>query len=160
METRTFPAFPTIGESKRVAVVGSRFYPDLDDVEHFLYSIPLSCSIVTGGAQGVDKKAERVAIQLGMKVTVFYPDWKGLGRSAGPIRNRNIVHNADVIVAFWDGSSKGTASTIAVARASDKPTFVYEKKATERRPGGSQLPQIEMDLATDEVVRDDEAQER
>lgn len=160
METRTSPAFPRIREGARVAVVGSRFYPDLQDVEEFMYSIPMSCSIVTGGAQGVDKKAENVAIQLGMKVTVFYPDWKGLGRAAGPVRNRNIVHNADVVVAFWDGSSKGTASTIAVARAAEKPTFVYEKKARERRPGGSQLPQIEMDLATGEVARDDEAQER
>ena len=33
------------------------------------------------------------------------------GKSAGYIRNEQMAQNADALVAFWDGKSKGTKNT-------------------------------------------------
>lgn len=56
------------------------------------------------------------------------PDWNRYGRSAGARRNAEIVKQADEVVAFWDGKSRGTQITIAMARAAGKPVTVYDAK--------------------------------
>ena len=40
----------------------------------------------------------------------------GHGRAAGPIRNKEMANNADALIAFWDGQSRGTRSMINLAR--------------------------------------------
>lgn len=69
-------------------------------------------AIVSGGAKGADSLAERYAQENGLEMVIYYPDWEKHGRAAGPIRNRLIVDEADAVVAFWDGKSRGTKSTI------------------------------------------------
>ena len=48
-----------------------------------------------------------------------------LGRGAGFVRNRAIVEAANVVVAFWDGRSRGTAHTIGLAREAGRQVVVY-----------------------------------
>lgn len=40
-------------------------------------------------------------------------------------RNHWIVNDSDVVVAFWDGTSKGTAHSIRAAQTAGKRVFVY-----------------------------------
>jgi hypothetical protein len=60
----------------------------------------------------------------GVPVTRLIPDWKKHGRAAGIIRNTDIVKQADKVVAFWDGKSKGTQDTIGKARKANKLLYV------------------------------------
>ncbi len=53
-------------------------------------------------------------------------DWDRLGRKAGPIRNAQIVFNADRVVAFWDGKSRGTLNTVVQADRAGLPVELYD----------------------------------
>lgn len=103
-----------------VAIVGSRNYPHLDEVYHCVGFLPKDSVIVSGGALGVDFTAKLAAYDYGLECAEFLPDWQTYGKRAGAIRNRKIVDNADVLIAFWDGESKGTMITVDMARKAGK----------------------------------------
>lgn len=111
----------------KVAIVGSRDYHHLENVKEVVDKLLPSWVVVTGGARGVDQAAERAARARGMQVQVILPDWQQHGKAAGPIRNRQIVDAADMIIAFWDLESPGTKSTIDYA-LHRKPIKIYEDK--------------------------------
>ena len=112
-----------------VAIVGSRKGLDWqrvrDEVERIISRAGVG-TVVSGGALGVDRMAETVALARGKRVQVFYPDWRNNGRSAGFMRNQQIVDIADEVYALWDGQSRGTADTIARAKKAGKPVFIVE----------------------------------
>jgi hypothetical protein len=103
-----------VGE--RVAIVGSRDYPRLDLVIRCVRSLAPGTLVISGGARGVDLQAERIARIHGLPLMVFRARWNIYGRRAGFIRNARIVETCTRVVAFWDGSSSGTAHTIQIAR--------------------------------------------
>jgi hypothetical protein len=103
----------------RVAIVGSRAYPELEHVRQLVNTLSPWDVVVSGGARGVDITAQRAADERGLVVEVVAADWR-LGPRAGPIRNTEIVRRADRVVAFWDGRSKGTSDTIRQAVAAGK----------------------------------------
>ena len=109
----------------KVAIVGSREYPDLEQVREYVRGLPPGTIVVSGGAVGVDKVAEQEAKEQGLNVEIWYPRWDLHGKGAGFARNRAIVHSADRVVAFWDGESRGTKHTIGVAQEMRKPVEVY-----------------------------------
>lgn len=82
--------------------------------------------IVSGGAIGVDRLGETMALAAGKRVHSIRPDWEKFGKSAGFRRNVQIVEMADEVHAFWDGKSKGTKHTIDIATKMKKPVTVYE----------------------------------
>lgn len=108
----------------KVAIVGSRGYYPLSDVVEFVAALPADTEIVSGGARGVDRTAEKAARSRGLEVLIIKPEWKRLGRTAGFMRNHDIIESADRVVAFWDGSSKGTAHAIELAWQAGKPCEV------------------------------------
>jgi|SRR5579864_2175069 len=110
---------------KRIAVIGSRDYKHLQDVVDYIYSLPPNTTIVSGGARGVDKTAENVAIQRGLLVDIYKADWDKLGKQAGFLRNVDIVKNCEEVVAFWDGMSRGTLHTINLTKKYHVPLIVY-----------------------------------
>lgn len=58
---------------------------------------------------GADGLAERYAAEFGYHFTPYPADWKQYGKSAGPIRNSEMIKSgAEVCIGFWDGKSKGT----------------------------------------------------
>ncbi|MDR1619885.1 MAG: hypothetical protein LBS18_04390 [Clostridiales bacterium] len=81
--------------------------------------------IITGGARGVDALAKEYASAHRLKLTVFRPDVAVLGKWAYLARNDQIVQAADMIIAIWDGSSKGTQYTIRQAQKLNKPVRVH-----------------------------------
>lgn len=117
----------------RVAIVGSRDYPNLEQVRQFVRALAQKyprAEIVSGGARGVDQAAQDEGIQCGLVVTPIPAEWDKYKRSngknpAGMIRNQVIVDNADIVVAFWDGKSRGTKHTIDTARKDGKQVYVY-----------------------------------
>lgn len=114
----------------RLAVVGSRTYQNLPHVRRYVMAQPPGTIIISGGARGVDREAELAAYLAGFEVQIIFPDWKGLGKDAGYLRNLDIVRQADQVVVFWDGFSRGTSHVLGVARASNKlrELFVCRRK--------------------------------
>ncbi|MDR1117574.1 MAG: DUF2493 domain-containing protein [Oscillospiraceae bacterium] len=105
----------------KVAVIGSRSMSE-DLFDFMLENIPIGCSeIISGGAEGADRLAERCAEKLSLPLLVFEPDYKKYGKSAPLQRNCRIVEAADYVLVFWDGKSKGTANTIITCLNTGKP---------------------------------------
>lgn len=99
-----------------VAIVGSRGYPHRKDVREWIVSrLTRDDVVISGGARGVDSWANDIAKSLYIKSRVFPAEWEKFGRSAGYLRNADIVDAADLVVAFWDGQSRGTKHTIDLA---------------------------------------------
>ena len=97
------------------AVIGSRTFNDLSLLTNVLDSFDIH-KIVSGGAKGADSLSELYAIKNDINTEIFKPDWKKYGRSAGFVRNKDIVLASDIVIAFWDGVSKGTQNSISIAQ--------------------------------------------
>ncbi|MDD5151798.1 MAG: DUF2493 domain-containing protein [Flavobacterium sp.] len=108
----------------RVAVVGSRNINNKKEIFDILSRYDISI-VVSGGALGVDTIAEEYAENINIGTDIYLPDWKKYGKSAGFIRNKDIINNSDMTIAFWDGKSKGTLNSIEYSRKINHPTIVW-----------------------------------
>lgn len=109
----------------KVAIVGSRKTGDFT-VERMVQRIPRNTTeLISGGAPGVDTVAVQAALQLDLPIRVFSPDYETYGNMAPLIRNRQIVDAADIVLAFWDSHSRGTAYTIKYCVERRKPFRIY-----------------------------------
>jgi predicted Rossmann fold nucleotide-binding protein DprA/Smf involved in DNA uptake len=109
----------------RVAIVGSRHFPEPDRVTDYVRSLPARASIITGSASGVDAAATKAARDKGIPVQVMPASFEELAdASKSAARNQRLVDACDVLVAFWDGASKGTRTTIDRALDSGKEVHV------------------------------------
>jgi len=101
----------------KIGVIGSRGFNDYkllkDTLDEYLNDVFL---IVSGGAVGADSLGEKWANENSVKTLIIKPDWNKYGKSAGFIRNTDIVENSDIIIAFWDSLSRGTEDSIKKAR--------------------------------------------
>jgi hypothetical protein len=110
----------------KVAIVGSRHYPDLPRVADYVGSLPSTWSLVTGSAAGVDATAARAARERGLPVRVLGASFEeARDAEAAAERNQRLIDACDVLVAFWDGSSNGTRQTIDRALASAREVHVF-----------------------------------
>lgn len=88
---------------------------------------PLITEVFSGMASGPDIFGFRWAVERKIPVRQFHPDWKGLGKQAGFIRNAEMVTFADALIAVWDGRSQGTKHVIAYTKKMDPPLKVFVK---------------------------------
>ena len=93
----------------KVAVIGSRGLT-VNDLGKYLPED--TTEIVSGGAKGIDTCARDYALSHDLKLTEFLPEYSKYGRGAPLKRNLQIIEYADVVIAFWDGKSKGTKYVI------------------------------------------------
>ena len=77
-------------------------------VDETLKIIGSDITILSGHCSGVDTTAEMYAEEHGLPVEIFKPDRKRYGRGGGPVRNKQMIESCDVVIAFWDGVSRGT----------------------------------------------------
>lgn len=106
----------------KVAVIGSRGLL-VDDLGKYLPDD--TTEIISGGAKGVDASAREYALRHGMKLTEYLPEYSRYGRSAPLKRNITIIENADLVLAFWDGASRGTKFVIDNCKERNIPIKVY-----------------------------------
>lgn len=101
----------------RVIVAGSR---DFRDYQLLSATLDRICQdkqviIVSGQARGADSLGERYAREHGLEIDPHPADWNQYGKSAGFRRNEEMANCADMLVAFWDGHSRGTHHMITTA---------------------------------------------
>ena len=93
----------------KVAVVGSRSVT----VRNLGDYLPAGVTeIISGGAAGVDTCAKLYAKAHHIRLTEILPDYPRFRRGAPLKRNLAIIEAADLVLAFWDGKSKGTKFVI------------------------------------------------
>lgn len=114
-----------MGNGLNVGVVGSRGFDDRDLMFEIL-DVLGPFTLVTGGAIGADSLSEEYADLHRYQKIIHLPDWNKLGKSAGFIRNRKIVEDSDIVLAFWDGYSLGTKSTMDICRKLDVPFEIID----------------------------------
>ena len=106
----------------KVAVIGSRGL-SVSDLGRYLPKN--TTEIVSGGAKGVDTSAREYAKSNGIKLTEFLPEYTRFGRSAPLKRNITIIEYSDIVLAFWDGKSRGTKFVIDNCRKLGVEVRVY-----------------------------------
>jgi predicted Rossmann fold nucleotide-binding protein DprA/Smf involved in DNA uptake len=119
----------------KVAIVGSRHFSEPDRVGDYVNSLPHGASIVTGSASGVDAAATKAARAKGISIQVMPASFDELAdpkKSAA--RNQRLIDACDVLVAFWDGTSKGTRNTVERAIDSHKEVHVFVSEGDSRIP--------------------------
>lgn len=110
-------------------IVGSRGYTDYASFKakcDALLADKTDIEIVSGGASGTDAMAERYARERGYSLQIFPAEWSRYGKRAGYVRNREMHAYISTfpergVIAFWDGHSKGTAQSFALAKEFGNP---------------------------------------
>jgi hypothetical protein len=87
-------------------------------------------NVISGCARGADTLGERWAHYMGFPV-VRYPVtpemWNADGNKAGILRNIEMAKVGDVLLAFWDGESKGTKHMINEALRRGMEVHVWQE---------------------------------
>jgi hypothetical protein len=99
----------------KVAIIGSRSFTSYEFLCRQLSTLPVS-EVISGGARGADSLAARFARERGLPLHLFHPAYSRYGRSAPLVRNKAIMASAQLVAAFWDGHSTGTAHALSLAR--------------------------------------------
>lgn len=117
-------------KNAKIAVVGGRDFSDYEYMKHILdaYHTKHGISwIVSGGAPGADKMAERYAKDTQIfGFSVYIAQWNKYGTRAGSRRNLLIAETCDALIAFPTPSSKGTWNAVKLARKLGKPVYVMQ----------------------------------
>lgn len=123
---------------KRYAIIGGRppknptseeqkYYENiLKAVQTYVEELPLDCVVISGGANGVDKLAIAIARQRGINTVEHLPDYQNYPGSIAPlVRNKLIVDDCDILVAFPTHWSTGTWHAINLAKQQQKSIDIH-----------------------------------
>ena len=117
----------------KVIIAGGRDFTDetvmaitlnnLQDVDHVIEIEKLT--LICGMARGADLTAYKLFKEVGLPVEAYPADWDQYGKQAGYIRNTQMANVADMLIAFWDGSSSGPKHMIDTARKLNLNVLVF-----------------------------------
>lgn len=120
----------------KIGIVGSRSRNSQKDKNRIrrLLSVQINkgreLMLISGGcSRGADRFAEELAVEFRLEMTVFPPAVEGQTSKqeyaiAAFIRNTLIAENCHMLLAVWDGNSKGTKDTINKVKALNKPVIL------------------------------------
>ena len=127
----------------KIAIIGGRDFNDYELVKKIMSKLPKQPTlIVSGGAKGADTLGEQWADEFGVYKQIFHARWNDLTTKpryiktrydgvkynalAGFNRNKDIINNSDLVIAFWDGKSKGTLDSITNAGEKGKQVIIVK----------------------------------
>ena len=117
----------------RIIVCGTRTFTDYTRLcEELDKIIPAyeHNEIVSGRAKGADTLGEQYAYEHAIPVALFPARWNIYGKSAGYRRNAEMLEYAKqatpIVIAFWDGKSRGTKHMIETARKANATVHVIQ----------------------------------
>lgn len=115
----------------RVIIAGGRDFSDYEYLKttmDYLLQNKSDIVIVSGMARGADTLGVRYAQERGYPLMRFPAQWEKFGRAAGYKRNVEMADNADALVVFWDGQSRGTKNMIEIAAKRQMPVRIKRYK--------------------------------
>lgn len=125
----------------RVLVTGSRLFTAAhimqEALERAMDELGTDLVVMHGAARGVDELADVLAPALGLTVERWPAAWERWGRSAGLIRNHEMINSgADLCLAFRvDGlPCNGTSHCARYAGMAGIPVRWYVQSAPDDRP--------------------------
>ena len=119
----------------RILVCGGRHFDNYTLLNNALaivlcakQTVSQCVEIVSGHCEGADSLAEKWAENKGASLKIFPANWTKYKKSAGPIRNKQMVDyitcfNDKLVVAFVSPNSKGTRNTISLAKKNNIPVL-------------------------------------
>ena len=116
----------------KIAVIGSRGIT-LTAAQLSRYMPPNCTELVSDGADGVGQSAAEYAATHQIKCTVFLPQYEKYGCGAPFERNRQLADYADLVLAFWDGHSKGISYVTAYCARTEKSCRVIPISAASEK---------------------------
>lgn len=128
----------------RLLVCGDRKWDDGDlifAVLKYLHTNGAIDCVIEGECRGADLLAREAAEGLGIPVLPFPADWDAHGKSAGPIRNRQMIVEGKPteVMAFHDDleNSKGTANMLKQAKDAGLPVIIVSHVGVAYPPSNS-----------------------
>lgn len=111
----------------KILVCGSRHFNDFPELMKVLDRYDIT-EIIEGEAEGADRLARLYGEYLDIPVRAFPAEWDKYGKSAGPIRNRQMLVEGkpDLCIAFRGPNSRGTQNMINQARKAGIETKVID----------------------------------
>lgn len=111
---------------KKVIIAGGRDYNDYHKISDTCDKILTydQIQIVSGKCSGVDYLGEKYAIENGYSIKEFPANWNKYKKAAGPIRNKEMAEYADILIAFYNGKSKGTKNMITLAKKNNLEIYI------------------------------------
>ena len=128
----------------KLGITGSRSITEFDFIPYFTLKDPdflafcrengfarrKIAAVICGGAHGVDTLAADTAEKLQIRSRLILPDrrkFPGKMIRKGLLeRNKKIVDECDLLLAVWDGHSRGTFYTVRYAEKLQRPVFVIK----------------------------------
>ncbi len=108
--------------TKNIAIIGTRTYP-AHLIENYLMNIRLPdglAIILLIGGHTASEAARKVAEIRGWGISEYLPNYARYKQGATHIRSKEMLLQADGVVTFWDGASKGTENEIRMAKKMGK----------------------------------------
>ena len=126
-----------------IIIAGSRDFTNYNVVKKSLKNFLLSKqtskkpTIICGMARGADMLGYRLAKEYKLPLKEFPADWNSFGKKAGYIRNEQMAkyayeHGNGVLLAFWDGKSKGTKWMIELAKQYNIEVHIFNFEGEEQ----------------------------
>jgi len=118
----------------KIAVIGSRTFNDYELLSRTLDQYKITM-IISGGAKGADTLGANYAKEHNIELVEYYPEYEKYGKKKAPfIRNRTIVDDSEIVIAFWDMGSTGTKHAITYATSKKKKVIIinYLSKLEEK----------------------------
>lgn len=127
----------------RIIICGGRTFDNYSSLDNLMDQVLADLGldfdeieIISGHCSGADKLGELYADRNNISCTVFPAQWDIYGKSAGPIRNSEMIKYASesdipVVVAFVSQNSKGTKDTINKAKRQNFHIYTLEYEVIE-----------------------------
>jgi len=81
--------------------------------------------IISGGAKGADAFAKQYAIKNNIPYLEMAPNWRKYGKAAGPMRNTDIIAQAEYVISFPSHFGSGTQDSINKAQDRGIPVEIH-----------------------------------
>lgn len=121
-------------KKKILIITGGRSYFKIEEMHIYISKILSKLNsdnteVIFGEAEGADRTALNICNWYHIKHKVFEADWDKYGKSAGLIRNQQMLEyalDADeaTCLGFWNGRSRGTKNMLDIANESGIKTYV------------------------------------
>lgn len=112
----------------KVLVCGSRHYQNYHMILSIIKSLDIDL-LIAGGCRGADTLAVWAARKCGIQYVEYPADWQRFGKSAGPIRNQDMldIEKPELVLVFHEdlAHSKGTKDMLSRVIKAGIPYKVY-----------------------------------